>query len=122
MSSWVSDDLQHIRSGSELSQKAALALKLYYGQLVFNQLWTPLSFGLGQLGIAFADLISLTVTLGVSLTVLPDVDEAAALLTVPYVAWSAYATYLSGSLWYLNGGKDWVKSLFGGSQPSLPKA
>lgn len=79
------------RSPRGLGRNRALsALKLYYLQLALNQLWTPLFFGAGQVTAAFANLAALTGTVASWGWVLKDVDERAALLTVPYIGkWPA---------------------------------
>lgn len=91
-------------------QRANRALQLYYGQLFLNQIWTPIRFGFGQLGLAFIDLTALTTTLGFWLYETKDVSEKAFWLNVPYFLWSTYATYLSGAAWWLNGGERFVKT------------
>jgi hypothetical protein len=91
-------------------QRANRALQLYYGQLFLNQIWTPIRFGFGQLGLAFIDLTALTTTLGFWLYETKDVSEKAFWLNVPYFLWSTYATYLSGAAWWLNGGETFVKT------------
>ncbi|GAA5966238.1 hypothetical protein JCM21900_000077 [Sporobolomyces salmonicolor] len=48
--------------GSALKVTADLALKLYWGQLGLNMLWTPLFFGLHKMGLALADISLLTPT------------------------------------------------------------
>ncbi|PWO00288.1 TspO/MBR-related protein [Tilletiopsis washingtonensis] len=81
--------------------RAYLALKLYYAQLALNQLWTPLCFGGGYLGAAFIDLTALTGTVGYWFWLLrTEVSREASWYVLPYVAWTTYATYLNGSLWW----------------------
>ncbi|CAO1616617.1 unnamed protein product [Parajaminaea phylloscopi] len=94
-------------------QQVSRALSLYYLQLALNQAWTPLNFGLGNLTVALIDLVALTSTLGLWVTELKDVNEKAFWLTLPYLAWSTYATYLNGSLWWHNVGSNWVAKLQG---------
>ncbi|PWN37438.1 TspO/MBR-related protein [Meira miltonrushii] len=91
--------------------RAMNALKLYYAQLALNQLWTPLFFGAGQITISFANLSALLGTIAVWGWTLKDVDERAAILTVPYLAWSAYATALNGFIWWKNSGKPFFGAL-----------
>ncbi|UZJ51301.1 hypothetical protein CBS101457_000621 [Exobasidium rhododendri] len=80
--------------------RAMRGMKLYYAQLLLNQLWTPLFFGAGQLSAASANLLALTGTVAAWGLTLKDVDERAALLTIPYFAWTAYATALNGYIWW----------------------
>lgn len=88
------------------------ALSLYYGQLALNQLWTPLRFGFGYRTLSFIDIAALTGTVAVWINELRAFDERAAWLNVPYLAWLAYASYLDGAGWWLNGGKQTVQSFW----------
>jgi tryptophan-rich sensory protein len=77
-------------------------MQVWFGQLVFNFLWSPIFFGVHQIGFAviiIASMIGLTV-LFVRLTW--DHDRASALLMLPYLAWISFAGLLNGSLWWLN--------------------
>ncbi|CEH18378.1 Peripheral-type benzodiazepine receptor and related proteins [Ceraceosorus bombacis] len=86
--------------------KALLSLKLYYLQLALNQAWTPLCFGGGYLGAAFTDLVALTGTVGYWFYLLQtEVSKEASWFIAPYLAWTTYASYLNGSLWWNNSGK-----------------
>jgi tryptophan-rich sensory protein len=42
---------------------------------------------------------------------LKEVDERAALLSLPYVAWTGYATALNGYIWWKNSGKSFFNQL-----------
>lgn len=94
-------------------KQALRSLTLYYVQLALNQAWTPLNFAAGNLLLSLVDLTALTATLGTWLYEVKDIDERVLWLNVPYFLWSAYATYLNGSLWWNNQGRAWWQGLVG---------
>jgi translocator protein len=77
-------------------------LVAYAAQLALNAVWTPLFFGTGAYGLAFADIIALWVLIAVTVVLFRRVSRAAALLLVPYWAWVGYAAALNLAIWQLN--------------------
>lgn len=77
---------------------------LYTVQLGLNLIWMPLFFGLKRPIEATVDIVALTGVTGYLTYIWGQVDETAAWLNVPYLAWLAFATYLSAGTGYLN---DW---------------
>ncbi|GAA5906663.1 TspO/MBR family protein [Sporobolomyces salmoneus] len=96
--------------GSPLKNAAEHALKLYWVQFALNQAWTPLFFGLKQMGLAMLDLGALTATSYALTYEAFKVDPRTSYLLVPYCAWLSFASYLNGSFWYLNSFKSRPKS------------
>jgi benzodiazapine receptor len=78
------------------------ALTLYAIQLVLNAAWTPLFFGLGWRGIAFAELGVLLVVLVATVLLFWRRSRIAAALLLPYLAWSMFAWCLNFAVWQLN--------------------
>jgi tryptophan-rich sensory protein len=78
------------------------ALKLWFVQLAFNALWTPVFFGLHQIGLAIAIIIILDLIIIQTIDVFAARDGVAALLLIPYLLWNFYATYLNVGTWWLN--------------------
>jgi tryptophan-rich sensory protein len=78
------------------------ALTLYALQLVLNAGWTPLFFGLGWRGIAFAELGVLLAVLIATVLLFWRRSRVAAALLVPYLAWSMFAWGLNFAVWQLN--------------------
>lgn len=76
---------------------------LYTIQLVLNQLFMPLFFGLGKPVAALVDVAVLTGSVGYLTWIWKDVDMVASYCMLPYVAWLSFATYLTASTGYLNG-------------------
>ncbi|TDL29554.1 TspO/MBR-like protein [Rickenella mellea] len=85
---------------------AKLGLALYYGQLCFNVLWTPLFFGWKQPGIALLDISFLTGTTYYATALLHHATGGkSTYFLVPYCMWLTFATYLNGGIWWLNRGR-----------------
>ncbi len=77
-------------------------MRLWWAQLALNFLWTPVFFGVRQIGLAFVViLLMLSVILAFIVTSWRQ-DRVAAWLFVPYAAWVAFASLLNGSTWILN--------------------
>jgi benzodiazapine receptor len=78
------------------------ALWLYAAQLVLNAVWTPLFFGAGQYGLAFADIAVLWVLIAGTVFAFWRIRRSAALLLVPYWLWVSYASALNLAIWLMN--------------------
>jgi tryptophan-rich sensory protein len=70
---------------------------LYTVQLVLNQIYMPLLFGLGRPVEALVDVVALTGSVGYLAWIWKGVDETAAWCMVPYLAWLGFATYLTAA-------------------------
>jgi tryptophan-rich sensory protein len=77
-------------------------LWLYATQLVLNAIWTPLFFGAGRYGLAFAEIVLLWLLIGATVLSFRPIHRAAAWLLVPYWAWVTYASALNLAIWLLN--------------------
>lgn len=75
---------------------------LWWTQIVLNFAWSPIFFVANQL------LIALGVVAALDFVILAFVanawvrDRTSALLFVPYLAWTSYASLLNASLWWIN--------------------
>nr|WP_296073348.1 TspO/MBR family protein [uncultured Actinoplanes sp.] len=78
------------------------ALWWYAAQLVLNAIWTPLFFGAGRYGLAFADIAVLWVLIGVTVVAFRRIHRPAALLLLPYWLWVSYAGALNLAIWLMN--------------------
>ncbi|GAB1820875.1 TspO/MBR family protein [Herbidospora sp. RD11066] len=74
----------------------------YAIQLVLNALWTPLFFGAGLYGTAFADISLLWVAILVTLVMFLRRRPVAGWLLVPYLLWVTYAGALNLAIWTSN--------------------
>lgn len=81
---------------------ARTALSVYAVQLVLNALWTPLFFGAGLFGLAFAEIVLLWVAIVATVVLFARHSRPAAALLVPYVAWVTFAGALNLAIWTLN--------------------
>lgn len=77
-------------------------MALFFLQLFFNAIWTPLFFGARALGIALIDISLLFILIILTMIVFARVNKIAAWLLLPYLVWVGFATYLNASIWVLN--------------------
>ena len=75
---------------------------LFALQLILNVAWSAVFFGAHALGAALLVLILLWATIAACIWTFASIDEAAAWLLSPYLAWTTFAGILNASLWYLN--------------------
>lgn len=75
-----------------------------WGHVFLNWGWTPVFFGLHQLGAAFFWLLLTLVTLVYLLLLLRDRDRTSIALLIPYAVWLSFAVYMCGGVWLLNNG------------------
>ena len=77
-------------------------LGLFLGQLFLNAIWTPLFFGMHQIGMALIDIALLWFSIGTTMIAFWQVRRPAGLLLVPYLAWVSFAAALNFTLWRMN--------------------
>lgn len=78
------------------------ALSWFSVQLVLNLLWSLVFFGLQAPWLAFAVIICLLAAIIMTYISFEPVSKRATYLLLPYLAWVSFATYLNGSVAYLN--------------------
>jgi tryptophan-rich sensory protein len=79
------------------------AVTIFFVQLALNSLWSFAFFG-GRSPLAgLIVIIALIVAIGATIRAFWPLDRIAAFLLLPYLAWVAYATALTGAIWRLNG-------------------
>ncbi|MCN0154911.1 TspO/MBR family protein [Salinispora arenicola] len=78
------------------------ALWVWATQLGLNAVWSPLFFGAGQYGLAFADIVLLWLAIAGTVLAFHRISRAAAALMLPYWAWVTYAGALNLVIWQLN--------------------
>ena len=81
---------------------AKTALNWFVIQLAFNVLWSFLFFGLQRPGLAFAEILVLWLSIVATCLAFQAKSRTAALLLVPYLAWTSFAVILNLTLWRLN--------------------
>ncbi len=80
------------------------AYALFYLQLFFNLMWSFLFFGLQSIALGFLDILLIDVTLIATIWLFWKASRPAAVLLMPYLAWTLYVTYLNAALVVLNRG------------------
>lgn len=78
------------------------ALSLFGAQLMLNFAWSVLFFGLHQIGLAIFEAAALSLVVATTIWAFWKINQIAALLMVPYLAWSLFATWLTTAIWLLN--------------------
>lgn len=78
------------------------ALSWFSVQLVLNLLWSLVFFGLQAPWVAFVIIICLLAAIIMTYMSFEPISKRAALLLLPYLVWVSFATYLNGSVAYLN--------------------
>ena len=80
------------------------ALAFFACQIALNAIWTPIFFGLRNLGAALIGIAALFVAVVTTCLLFWRADTLAGLLLVPYIAWVGYAGALNFDIWRRNGG------------------
>ena len=81
---------------------ARQGLALFAVQLALNALWSWVFFAFHTLGLAFVVVVGLWLAILGTMERFYRVYPPAAYLLVPYLAWTTFASYLTGAYWYLN--------------------
>lgn len=80
------------------------ALTLFVVQLAVNALWSWLFFGWHLGAAAFADVLLLLALIAATIAAFWRVRPLAGMLLLPYLAWVAFASALTWSVWQRNPG------------------
>ena len=78
------------------------ALFFFTAQLLLNALWSYLFFGLCNIFLALIEIILLWLVIYETYILFKKIDKKAGWLLIPYLAWVAFATLLTGAIYYLN--------------------
>ncbi len=78
------------------------ALVWFGVQLALNAMWSPVFFGMHQIGLALVIIILLWVAIAGTMVAFWRVSPVAGWLFVPYLAWVSFATALNFAIWRLN--------------------
>ena len=74
----------------------------WLAQLVLNLGWSLIFFGRRAIGPAFIEIIVLWLAIAGTIRAAHAERRPAAVLLLPYLAWTTFAAVLNGSLWHLN--------------------
>lgn len=91
--------LNKLESNKELVKKGLLFFTV---QLLLNALWSYLFFGLNNILLALIEIILLWLIIYETYYIFKQIDKRAGYLLIPYLAWVAFATILTGSIYWLN--------------------
>ncbi|MEM9300612.1 MAG: TspO/MBR family protein [Pseudomonadota bacterium] len=92
----------------ETGSLLALPLLFWFGQVVFNALWSWLFFGVRLPVLALLDLLLMLACILAFIVSAWSVSRSAALLFVPYAVWVTFAGSLNFAIWRLN---DWPQAI-----------
>ena len=84
------------------NRKKCSALKIYFAQLFVNFLWSPVFFRFKSLIGAAAIVTVLVIMIGIMIRRFYPISKTAALLIIPYLAWTIFAAYLTYGFLFLN--------------------
>jgi translocator protein len=79
-----------------------VAIAVWLAHLLPNALWSYLFFGLHRMDWALLDIVLLVFGIITVMTLFYRRDKWAALLLVPYLAWTSFAAFLNWTLFSLN--------------------
>lgn len=77
-------------------------LSSYGLQLVLNALWSILFFGRRAPLAALVEILLLWTAIVLTIVAFARISRLAALLLVPYLLWTTFATVLNAAIWRLN--------------------
>ena len=81
---------------------AALPLAVYVVQLVLNAGWSAVFFGMKKPGLAFAEVLTLWLSIALTMILFWPISKTAALLLAPYLLWVTIASALNFQVWRMN--------------------
>lgn len=84
------------------SPRRGRALGVFGLQLALNFLWTIIFFACRRPGWAFVELLLLVAAIIATIVLFARISKTAAVLLLPYLAWTVFAAVLNGSIWVLN--------------------
>lgn len=84
------------------TKKIRDALFLFGIQLALNFVWTPVFFGLKNVGLAFVIIVAMWIYILKTIFAFAKINKIASYLLYPYLAWVSFASILNLSVWLLN--------------------
>ena len=75
---------------------------LFFGQILVNLAWSPIFFGLQNIGLALAIVVLLDILVLWNIIVFYKNSKPAGLILIPYLIWILFATYLNFGYFVLN--------------------
>lgn len=84
------------------SVEKTVAVKIFAVYMILNWCWSFVWFSLQQLFVGFLWIILLNIVNTILIAKLLKLDRRAAFALLPLICWTGFATYLAGSIWWLN--------------------
>ena len=75
---------------------------LFFGQLVFNFMWSPVFFGMHKILWGLVIIIILDILVFFNIKEFYEVSKKSAYFLIPYFLWLIFATYLTAGILILN--------------------
>ncbi len=91
-----------IRVSKAPKHQKKTAYILFFTQLFFNFIWSPIFFSMRQFLFAFCVLLALWLTIILMIAAFSKISKTAAVLQVPYLLWVTFAGYLNLGIYILN--------------------
>lgn len=85
-----------------LRDRSSAAMKLWFVQMALNFLWSPVFFGAQQPALALVVVIAALAAVIGFIIAAWNKDRLAAILFLPYAAWTAFATALTAGVVVMN--------------------
>lgn len=85
-----------------LRDRNSAAMKLWFVQIALNFLWSPVFFGAQQPGLALVVVVAALAAVIGFIVAAWNTDRLAAILFLPYAAWTAFATALTAGVVVMN--------------------
>lgn len=91
-----------VPEGELPSGRRSAALAIYFGQLILNGLWSWLFFGFHRINLALYEILVLLLMIVGTTILFFRAKKSAGWLMVPYLAWVAFASFLTFTLHRMN--------------------
>ena len=78
------------------------ALVIFFIHLVVNTAWSLIFFGAQNIGLALGVIILLDLLVLEIIRRFYSISKIAGIILIPYLLWVLFATYLNGSIYFLN--------------------
>ena len=75
---------------------------VFFSQILINLAWTPIFFGLKNIGLALAIIILLDVLVLFNIIEFTKISKPSGYILIPYFIWILFATYLNFGYFVLN--------------------
>ncbi|HWA51953.1 MAG TPA: TspO/MBR family protein [Patescibacteria group bacterium] len=82
--------------------KSHSPFRYYFLQIILNLIWSPVFFGLHQIGLAFLIIVAMWILVYKNIVEFQKIDKTAAILLYPYLGWITIAGLLNLSVMLLN--------------------